>query len=135
MGSASPEHILRTIAECARIPGTYNAFVRGELWLVMSPEHAQIIDGDGWGRTDIGEYLYEHVRVRAEDLRDRGLYGFADSVLRPEWLDEAGPDELVPIISRPEHVIVTVAGGAYGGYTAIVFGDIGGSITCRIEEA
>ena len=135
MGTPSPEHVLRTIAECARIPGTYNTFTRGELWLVMSPEHARIVDSGGWGRREIGEYLYEHVRIRAGDLRDRGLYGFADSLTRPEWLDDTKPDELVPIIRGPEEVVVTVAGGGYGGYTAIVFGDIGGSITRRVEAA
>ena len=133
MGTATPEHILRTVAECAAIPGTYNAFFRGELWLVVSPEHANVIADAGWTKSDVREYLYEHARIRADELSDRGLYAFADDVMRPPWLDEAAADELIPLVGSADDVTVTVAGGPYGGYTSIVFGEIAGSVTRAIE--
>ena len=133
MGNADPEHILRTVAECAAIPGTYNAFFRGELWLVMSPEHANAIAHAGWSKDDAKQYLFDHARIRAGDLRDRGLYAFADDVLRPPWLDEAEPDDMIPIVETADRVTITVAGGPYGGYTSIVFGELAGSITREIE--
>jgi hypothetical protein len=134
MGTPEPEHVLRTIAECAAIPGTYNTFFRGELWLVMSPEHANVIAGAGWSKADAARYLFEHARIRADHLWDRGLYAFADGVARPAWLDGARPDELVPIAGSAEQVTITVAGGAYGGYTSVVFGEIAGSVTRAIER-
>ena len=134
MGTATPEHILRTVAECAAIPGTYNAFFRGELWLVMSPEHANVIAGAGWDKSDVRTYLFDHARIRAGDLADRGLYAFADDVLRPPWLDEAAPDDMIPLVESPDRVTITVAGGPYGGYTSIVFGEIAGSVTRKIED-
>ncbi|MEZ5099987.1 MAG: hypothetical protein R3C15_09365 [Thermoleophilia bacterium] len=134
MGTPTPEHVLRTVAECAAIPGTYNTFFRGELWLVMSPEHANVIASAGWSRADAQAFLFEHARLRADRLWDRGLYAFADQVLRPAWLDEAEPGDLIPIVESPERITITVAGGPYGGYTSIVFGEINGSVTRRIER-
>lgn len=134
MGTAEPEHILRTVAECAAIPGTYNAFFRGELWLVMSPEHANVIAGAGWSKADAREFLFAHARIRAGDLKDRGLYAFADDVLRPPWLDEAADGDMIPLVEAPDRITITVAGGPYGGYTSIVFGEIGGSVTREIRE-
>ncbi len=133
MGTATPEHILRTVAECAAIPGTYNAFFRGELWIVMSPEHANVLDGAGWSKADARQYLFDNARIRARDLSDRGLYAFADDVLRPAWLDEAGADDMIPLVDSVDDVTITVAGGPYGGYTSIVFGEIGGSVTRQID--
>ncbi|MGI9657853.1 MAG: hypothetical protein ACR2OD_03010, partial [Gaiellaceae bacterium] len=133
MGTATPEHILRTVAECAAIPGTYNAFFRGELWLVMSPEHANVVASAGWDKSDVQSYLFDNARIRAGDLADRGLYAFADDVLRPPWLDEAAPDDMIPLVESPDRVTVTVAGGPYGGYTSIVFGEIAGSVTRQVE--
>jgi hypothetical protein len=134
-GRLEPEAILQTIAESASIPGSYNAFFRGELWLVLAPEHAEIIASAGWSKDDVRRFLAENVGVPAGRLRARGLYGFADGVVRPEWLDDPtiGEDDLIPFVQRPDQVCITVAGGPYGGYTAVIMG-MGGSITRRIEE-
>ena len=134
MGTATPEHVLRTVAECAAIPGTYNAFFRGELWLVMSPEHANVIDNAGWSKADARQYLFDNGRIRASELSDRGLYAFADDVLRPPWLDEAAPGDMIPLVESADGITITVAGGPYGGYTSIVFGEIAGSVTREIED-
>jgi hypothetical protein len=93
-----------------------------------------VIAGAGWSKADAARYLFEHARIRADHLWDRGLYAFADGVARPAWLDGARPDELVPIAGSAEQVTITVAGGAYGGYTSVVFGEIAGSVTRAIER-
>lgn len=134
MGIPEPEHVLRTVAECAAIPGTYNAFFRGELWLVMSPEHANVIAQAGWSKQDARQYLFDNARIRAGDLGDRGLYAFADDVMRPAWLDEAEADDMIPLVESPDQVTITVAGGAYGGYTSIVFGELAGSVTREVDH-
>ena len=53
MGRTDPELILRTIVESIAIPGTYNAFYRRELWLIMTPEHAVTIADAGWSKRDV----------------------------------------------------------------------------------
>ena len=131
MSRTEPELILRTIAESAAIPGTTNAFHQQDLWLVMSPEHANLIADAGWTKADVQRHLFEHAGIPREQLLDRGLYGLMDSVMRPAWLDEAAAGERIPIVESPERVVVTVAGAPYGGYTSVCFG-FGASVTRAI---
>ena len=117
-----PELILRTIAETVIIPGTTNAYFREDLWLVIGPEHANSIANAGWSKDDVKQFIHEHARVEGSKLLDRGLYGLIDSVAPPSWRSEFEPNELVPIASTPDHVVVTVAGAPFGGYTSVCFG-------------
>jgi len=133
MGTPKPEHILGTIAASASLPGTYNMAFRGELWLVMSPEHASVLDRAGWSKRDAQQFLFEKARLRADEVWDRGIYSLVDGVAAPAWLDGASPDEMIGLVDKPEQVTLTVAGGEYGGYTAIVFGEIGGSVTRLVD--
>lgn len=121
-GRTGAEEVMLTISRSAAVPGTYNAFFREDLWLVMAPEHAEIVAAAGWSKADVRRFVYEHARIRAGALRRHGLYGFADQVVGPAWLGEAGPDDMIPIVDAPERVNIAVAGGPYGGYTAVIFG-------------
>ena len=123
MGHDRAEAILATLAASVAIPGTYNAFFREELWLIMSPEHAQVIAAEGLTRDDIARYLHEHAVIPAGQLRRSGVYGFIDDAVRQAWIDDAPDDEPIPVVDRPEHVLTIVAGGPYGGYTAALFGN------------
>ncbi len=134
MSRTEPELILRTIAESLAIPGTTNAFHQQDLWLVVSPEHANLIADGGWSKADVQHHLFEHARIPREQLLDRGLYGLMDSVMRPAWLDDAEPGEIIPIVDSPERVVVTVAGAPYGGYTSVCFG-FGASVTRPIAHS
>jgi hypothetical protein len=131
MGRPDPESVLTTIAAAVAIPGTYNAYFRGELWLVLSPDHAEIISSHGWSKADIGRFMFEHAQLRAGFLRNRGLYGYHRN--QPAWVDEAEPDEMIPIMDSPERLVVTVSGGGFGGYTAVIFGLGGFSVTKRVD--
>lgn len=123
MGHLDPRDILRTIARCIAIPGTYNAYFRQDLWLVMSPQHAEVLNAAGWSRDDAVAFLYEEAAQPLSDLRDRGLYGYLDDLLPPTWIDGLDDDDLVPVVDGPHRIQIAVAGGAFGGYTAIVFGE------------
>lgn len=123
MGHLDPQEILRTIAHSIAIPGTYNAFFRQDLWLVMSPQHAEVLHSAGWGRDDVVAFLHEHAAVPLSQLRGHGLYGYLDDLLPPTWLDGLADEDRVPVVDSPERIHIAVAGGAFGGYTAIVFGE------------
>jgi hypothetical protein len=132
-GRLEPEAVLGTIADSIAIPGTYNAFFREELWLVMAPDHAGILGRAGWTKNDVARFLYEQARIPAGRLRERGFYGFADDAYGRGWIAGLPDDEPVPIADSPERFVVTVAGGEYGFFTAAVFGS-GISVTRRVEE-
>ncbi len=134
MGRPDPESILTTIVESALTPGSYNAFFREDLFLIMSPNHAEVIGSAGWSRVDVQQYFYERARLPAGQLRQRGLYGFAEVPDYANVVMEADAKEPVPILASPERLCLTVAGGAYGGYTAIVFG-MGSSVTLPVPAA
>jgi hypothetical protein len=129
-GRLTPEGILKTIAYSAAVDGSYNAYFREELWLVIAPEHASVLAGGGLTKADVSSFIYDHARLPAERVRQSGLYGFLET---PAWLANAPASELIPILDAPERAVVTVAGGAYGPYTAIILG-LGVSVTRKIEE-
>jgi hypothetical protein len=133
MGHDRAEAILATIAASVAIPGTYNAFFREELWLVMSPEHAHVLAAEGLTRHDVAAYMHQHAVIPAGQLRRSGVYGFIDDAVRQAWLDEAADDEPIPIVDRPDRVITIVAGGPYGGYTAALFGN-GSHVLQKVES-
>lgn len=132
MGHTRPEDILRTVADSIAIPGTYNAYFRQDLWLVMSPQHAAALDAAGWQRDDAVAFLYEHATIPLSRLRGRGLYGYLDDLLPPTWLDGLQGDAPVRVVDRPERINIAVAGGAFGGYTAVVFGE-GTAVTSPVD--
>ena len=131
-GRPTPEEFVESLCHSLAMPGSYNAFFRDELWLVMSPEHADHIVRAGWTKADLRRAVWEQARLPAGVLKRRSLYGFADAVAVPDWYDGAEDGDLIPICRRPEDVVVLCAGGPYGGYSAGILGMIG-SVTRRIE--
>ena len=119
MGRDDPDLLLRTICESVAIPGTYNAFFRQGLWLVLSPQHAHVFARHGWSRADVAGAVAERLTLPADRLRDRGLYGYVDELMPPHWL-AADP---VAIVGDINELVVLVAGAEFGGYTAALFGE------------
>ena len=130
-GRPTPEGLMESLAHSLTVPGSYNFFFREEIWLVMSPEHADGVARHGWTKDDVRRYLFEHVRLHAGTLKRRSLYGFADAVVVPDWYADAEDGDLIPICRRPEQVVVVCAGGPYGGYTEGILG-MGNSLTRKI---
>lgn len=120
MGHDDPEAVLRTICESISIPGTYNAFFRQGMWLVLSPQHAATFARHGWSRADVARAVQERAGLAAARLRDRGLYGYIDELLPPDWLRTDGR---VPVVADVDDLVVLVAGAEFGGYTAALFGE------------
>jgi hypothetical protein len=130
MGHDDPTAVLRTICECLAIPATYNAYFRQGLWLVLSPQHATLLAGAGWSRHEVARRVHAAARLPADRLRGRGLYGYLDQLLPPVWLDQEQP--AVAIADAPERIVVLVAGGDFGGYTAALFGS-GATVTAPVD--
>lgn len=130
-GRPTPEELMESIAHSLTVPGSYNFFFREEIWLVMSPEHADAVARHGWSKDDVKQFIFEHARLDAGTLKRRSLYGFADVVVEPDWYEGAEDGDLIPICRRPDQVVVVCAGGPYGGYSAGILG-MGSSVTRKI---
>jgi hypothetical protein len=119
--SATPERLLRNVADTLRHMGSLNAAVPGPAALLLSPQHARIVARAGWNVADVQRFLFENARNPIWRLREGGEY---DPVAMPRVHARFGnaddPQTLVPALSAPESLIVAIAGGDSGGFSAVV---------------
>jgi len=101
--SKTAEGVLGSVAAASATVGWNNAYNPSELLVVLCPDHAEIVQQQGWSRADVRQYLFETARNPRHRLRGRG---FAPSW--PPWFDSLDP---VPVVNRAEDIIVVVAGG------------------------
>jgi hypothetical protein len=103
---------LETIAASMRAMGSpiYNQGARNEVpvVVVIGPEHAAEIAGDGYSKADVKGYLFEHARLSIRELAGR-MYAGTDPW--PDWIDPNDPATLVPMVANPDGFIIVVAGG------------------------
>lgn len=81
----------------------------GQPWLVMSPEHADIMKRGGLTKYDVKRRLWEESKMAASRFAVKD-YVRARHTRCPE-LGEIGPETLLPISADPEGVGIIVAGG------------------------
>lgn len=104
------EHILGTAADGMVDLGTNNPFATKttEMTLVLCPEHAATVAGDGWSKDDVRKYLYEKARRPLRELKTGGLWNMHTW---PKWYDLADDDARLPVVSDPGNFVIVVAGG------------------------
>jgi hypothetical protein len=78
-----------------------------EAIMVICPEHAKIIAGDGFSKKDVQKFVWERAAYRMKDLPDET---FAQRVKRRSDL-QLTRDSVIPVTDRPEDILVIVAGG------------------------
>lgn len=106
--SATAQGILCTIAGTMITLGSSKL---GETLLVLGPEHAAIIARDGWSKSDIRHFIFENGRLPFGKIRAWGEY-LGVSNLWPRWWNLTDAHSMVPIVQRPEDIMIVVAGGA-----------------------
>ena len=121
MGEKSIQSLLDGLLYSLLNPWTYNSFYNQDVWLILSPEHAQRIHESGMGYEDLVEYLFSNTVFLKKELVDRGLYGFIGKVKNEE----------VRLFKSQENINIVVSGGYPGGYTMVCFGS-GISLTKKV---
>lgn len=101
--SRTAEGLLGGIAAAAASIASNNAYYPAELLVVISPDHADIIQSHGWRRADVQHYLYESARNERALLEGRGIH--------PVWPAWFGTLTSVPVVEKPDDILVAVAGG------------------------
>lgn len=107
--SKDADELLRVIAETMIHPPSNEYTHGGEPWLVLGPEHAEILQRGGLDKAEVKRRLWEASKMRAGRMAAKDLMRVRDS--RTEELGEIGPDTLLPISQRPEDIWLVVAGG------------------------
>ncbi len=117
--STSAAGILATVADTAVSLGSNVGwyFSQSQLLIVLGPEHAQTIAGDGLTRADVQRFVFENARLPLRTLKLGGMWGIQDW---PSWMHAVTDgDALLPHVPSPEDVMVVVAGGP-GKHSAVV---------------
>lgn len=123
--------LVRAIAETMMHPPSNEYTHGGEPWLILSPEHAEILARAGLSKADVKRRLWESSKMAAARMTQKDFLRVLDS--RTAELGEIGPDTLLPICPRPEDIGLIVAGGP--GTHSIYVPCFGNSraVTRRIE--
>jgi hypothetical protein len=107
--SQSADGVLTVTSDVLATIGNNNCLGRGEIAVVVGPEHADTIERDGYTREEVQRYLYDHARNKMSKIRQAGMYQMSESLDR---FDVANDDALIPLVHEPSDIHVIVAGGA-----------------------
>jgi hypothetical protein len=121
--SRTAEDLLLTVARSMEGIGHHKLTGLGDTLVVLAPEHARLVAADGWTKDRVREFLWGRLQKPVKDLwpgRDGGE-GLAESALAASPAPERD-ETLVPKFRAPENLIVLVAGGTAGRFTAVVPG-------------
>lgn len=102
--------LLTTVADTMATMGGSKLYrTPGEVFLLLSPEHANIIARDGWTKEDLRQFIFEHARRSVGELKRGGMS--QGETIWPRWLAD-DDDAMVPLVERPSDIGVLVVGGA-----------------------
>ena len=121
--SRTASDLLSTVAASMAVIMNHKMTHWGDTLLVLGPEHARTVAGDGWSKAEVRRFLFERLQRPVRDLvpgRDGGE-GLPDHVLR-KFAHPERDETLVPKFRAPEHIKIVVAGGTAGRFSAIVPG-------------
>jgi len=109
-----PENILNTIADRMRALGSFNMGGDCECAVIICPEHHETLVKAGWTKEGVRDYLFENARRPLSDFKRGGL-----NELPPETGDE---EKMVRAVSSPEQILLIMAGGGAGRFSACMPG-------------
>jgi hypothetical protein len=119
--SSDPHEILLSIASVMATLGNNNSWLMGKMLVVVGPEHAASLGRAKWTRADVQRFLYQRARL-SMDVRQfgRALPDRFHNRHWPAWFDRQSTDETWPMVAAPEDILVLVAGGLEGRFSAVV---------------
>ncbi|MFC1899050.1 hypothetical protein ACFLXP_01780 [Chloroflexota bacterium] len=115
--SQTSEGLLGTFVDCCTTLGSNNAYFPGNLIMVITPNHARLLNREGWNKDKIREHIFSEVCNEVEVVRNRGIVPSR----HPHHVRPAGFKILnhIPIARSPKDIEVIVAGGE-GGHSAVI---------------
>ena len=103
------DDLLRVIGDTMAFPCSSDYVHGGSPFLVLSPEHAQILKRDGLSKADVKRRLWEQSQLSAARLSAKDL-GRVQAA-RTEELGEIARKTMLPISRKADDINVIVAGG------------------------
>jgi hypothetical protein len=109
--STTAKDLLDTFIGSCTTLGSNNAYITGNLILVLTQDYAWILEREGWDKDKIRRHIHKNVHHKASTVRNRGIMP-----VRPEGFDKLDP---IPVTRSASDVEVVVAGGR-GGHAAVI---------------
>ncbi len=78
----------------------------GCVGVLLGPYSARELANRGWKKEDVKAYLWKHGRIPLTSWKKQSLIGTAV----PAWAKEHAKEGFVPVVSRPQDIILFVAG-------------------------
>ncbi len=108
------ENILLTISDRMSALGTFNMGGHTEMAVIICTEHYRTLREQGWDKAMIQEFLHRHAVRPLSDLKKGGL------IEQP--LKSGDEDVMVRAVQAPEDLLLIVAGGIAGRFSACIPG-------------
>jgi hypothetical protein len=103
--------LLDGITDCCTTLGSNNSFMPGALIVVVTRDHAWLLDRDGWNKDSIREHIHTYAYHPVPMVRNRGLVP-----VRPASFANRHP---MPVTRSPVDIEIVVAGGR-GGHSSVI---------------
>ena len=103
--------LLDTMVDSATTLGSNNAYIPGNLIYVLTPDHALLLQREGWDKNRIREHIHKWACHPTPMVRSRGLVP-----VRPKGFETRHP---MPVTRSPQDVEIVVAGNR-GGHSAVI---------------
>jgi len=116
-GSTDAMGVLRNIAGTMATLGCNNLYMRGEMMVVFSPEHADLCRRAGMDRRAVGEMLQQMARIDVRQVSAGNMDRFIS--ISPEVFSELPEDGTVPVLGDAAGALILVAGGP-GKHTMVI---------------
>lgn len=132
--SKTPELYLGSVASAMAHLGAnslYRSGLDSEQMVLMTAEAAHWLDERDFGKAEVRRYLFETARQPVGKLRGRGGWG---TTAMAGFVDLDDDDCMAPIVSKPEDILVVIAGGHGRHVNAILNASYNLSVTKPIAR-
>jgi hypothetical protein len=103
------DSLLRVIGDTMTFPCSSDYVHGGEPWLILSPEHAHLLQREGLSKSSVKRRLWESSKLSAARLAAKDFERVQSA--RRDELGTLAPGTMLPISVRPEDIGILVAGG------------------------
>jgi hypothetical protein len=107
-GSTTADSLLQQIAGTLAIPSSNNAYMKGDSYLFLGPEHARQLAAEGLGRQDVQRLLFERASIPRERFGPGQLARIEDG-FGPAEMEMTR--EALRVGMGPEDIRMLVTGG------------------------
>ena len=117
--------VLRTIAATLSMVWSWRRCGRVDAVVVLCPEHAATVSSDGFTKSDVRDFLFEHTGVPLRAFDHEGTEGTQLRDTYEEILIDGEPHYRK--FKDPSQIRIIVAGGTAGKFSAVMGGWVGGA--------